>query len=98
MGIKTVDSNQVRNNWREMLDMALSKEIDVVITRYNKPVATILDYEDYLSIRDELTKQRVQWKVQRQLQEESLTTMLASEQVLARMWNTPEEDKAWQNL
>ena len=29
---------------------------------------------------------------------ESLLTMLASEKVLARDWNTKEEDEAWKNL
>jgi prevent-host-death family protein len=98
MGIKTVDSNQARNNWREMLDMALSQEVDVVITRYNKPVVTILDYEDYLSIREELARKRRVRQDRRQLQEEALATMLASERVLAREWDTPEEDEAWQDL
>jgi len=92
MRIKTVDSNQARNNWREMLDMVLGKEIDVVITRYNKPVVTMLDYEDYLSIREELVKKRAQ------RQEEAFQTMLASERILAREWDTADEDEAWQNL
>lgn len=29
---------------------------------------------------------------------ESYATMLASEQVLARDWNTPDEDEAWANI
>ncbi|RMF82896.1 MAG: hypothetical protein D6737_00355 [Chloroflexi bacterium] len=29
---------------------------------------------------------------------ESLATMLASEDVLSREWNTPEEDQAWDDL
>jgi prevent-host-death family protein len=98
MGIKTVDSNEARNNWRAMLDMALSQEVDVVITRYNKPVVTILDYEDYLSIREELAKKRALRQTERRFKEEALATMLASERVLAREWDTPEEDEAWQDL
>lgn len=98
MSIKTIDSNQARNNWRELLDMAQNTDVDVVITRYNKPVVTILDYEDYLTIREELTRQRIERQAQRQYQEEALTTMLASERILAREWDTPEEDAAWQDL
>lgn len=98
MSIKTIDSNQARNNWRELIDMTQNTNVDVVITRYNKPVATLLDYEDYLSIREELAKQRTLRQDQRQHQEEALTTMLASERILAREWNTPEEDAAWQDL
>jgi hypothetical protein len=58
----------------------------------------MLDYEDYLSIREELTRQRIERQAQRQYQEEALTTMLASERILAREWDTPEEDAAWQDL
>jgi hypothetical protein len=31
-------------------------------------------------------------------EEDSFNGLLASERVLARDWNTPEEDAAWQNL
>ncbi len=98
MSIKTIESNQARNNWREMLDIVLGQETDVVITRYNKPVVTMLDYEDYLTIREELVKKRAQRRAQRQQQAESLATMLASEHILAQEWNLPEEDEVWQSL
>ena len=97
MEMKTVDSNRARNNWREMLDMA-NKEIDVVITRYNRPVVTMLDYEDYLGIRDELIRQRRERQQRKQLRGEAMAAMLASERVLARDWDTPQEDEAWQDL
>jgi len=29
---------------------------------------------------------------------EAILTMIASEEVLGREWNTPEEDEAWANL
>ena len=98
MEMKTIDSNQARNNWREMLDMVKNKDIDVVITRYNHPVVTMLDYEDYLGIRDELARQRRERQKRKQLQGEAIATMLASERILARDWDTPEEDEAWQDL
>lgn len=31
-------------------------------------------------------------------QSDSILTMIASEEILARDWNTPEEDEAWANL
>jgi prevent-host-death family protein len=40
MAVKTVDSKQARNNWREVLDTVMAQDIDVVVTRYNKPVIT----------------------------------------------------------
>jgi hypothetical protein len=49
-------------------------------------------------IREELAKKRALRQAQRQLQEEALATMLASERILAREWDTPEEDEAWQDL
>ena len=98
MTVKTLDSNQARNNWREMLDSVLTNETDVVITRYNKPIVTVLAYEDYLTIQDELQRLRVQRQMKRQLTAESLATMIATEQVLAQEWNTPEEDEAWADL
>ena len=98
MTTKTVDSNQARNNWREMLDTVATRQVDVVITRYNKPVVTMLDYEDYLAVRDELARQRARRQAYRQLREEAAATMYASERVLAREWDTPEEDEAWQDL
>ncbi len=97
MEITTIDSNQARKNWRKMLDMA-SKEIDIVITRYNQPVVTMLNYEDYLSIRDELVQRRKEREARQQVRKETFATMLASENVLSREWNSPEEDDAWQNL
>jgi len=98
MTIRIIDSNQARNNWREMLDTVTARQVDVVITRYNKPVVTMLDYEDYLAVRDELARQRALRKANRQLREEAATTMYASERILAREWDTPEEDEAWRDL
>jgi len=98
MSIKILDSNQARKHWREMLDTVLADDTDVVITRYNKPVVTLLAYEDYLSIQHELARRRAERKVMRQVAAESLATMLATERVLAQDWNRPEEDEAWADL
>ncbi len=47
-------------------------------------LATVFDFVSYL--------------VERQGVSESFQTMLASEQVLRRDWDTPEEDAAWADL
>jgi prevent-host-death family protein len=96
--VRKLDSNQARNNWREMLDAVLSKDTDVIITRYDKPLVTVVAYEDYLAVRDELSKQRAARRARGRLAGEALATMMASEHVLAREWNTPEEDDAWADL
>jgi len=98
MTVTMLDSNQARNKWREMLDRVLINNTDVVITRYNKPVVTVVAYEDYLIIRDELTKRRAEREASNRINKSTFATMVASEQVLAREWNTPEEDEAWANL
>lgn len=98
MTVRTLDSNQARNNWREMLDAVLSDDTDIVITRYDKPLVTVVAYEDYLAVRDELKKQRAARRARQRLHGEALATMIASESVLAREWNTPEEDEAWADL
>jgi PHD/YefM family antitoxin component YafN of YafNO toxin-antitoxin module len=98
MTVKTLDSNQARNHWREMLDTVLKNDTDVVITRYDQPVVTMLAYEDYLAVHDELVKQRAARKARQQAERETQATMLASERVLAREWDSPVEDAAWANL
>ena len=44
-----MDSNDARLHWRDVLD-AGAKGLDIVITRYNKPVSVVIDYEDYLAL------------------------------------------------
>jgi prevent-host-death family protein len=98
MTVKTVDSNEARNNWREMLDTVMAQDVDIVVTRYNKPVVTMVSYEDYLIVQDDLVRRRAERKTRQQLESESLATMIAAERVLAREWDTPEEDEAWADL
>ena len=40
----------------------------------------------------------ISYLVERGASSEAFQTMLASEDVLARDWNTPEEDEAWADL
>ncbi|MCA9932354.1 MAG: hypothetical protein KC415_00415 [Anaerolineales bacterium] len=40
----------------------------------------------------------VKRQTKRHKEAESLTTMIASEGILAREWDTPEEDAAWADL
>lgn len=98
MATKSLDSHQARNNWRDVLDTVLIEDTDVVITRYNKPLVALVAYEDYLSVRDALNRHRAERQLHRQQRGEAMATMLASEAVLARDWDTPEEDEAWRDL
>jgi hypothetical protein len=47
-------------------------------------LAVVLDFVDYLAGKQEKS--------------EAYQTMLASEQVLSKDWDTPEEDEAWAHL
>lgn len=98
MTVKTLDSSQARNHWRDLLELALTAGTDVVITRQNKPIVAVMAYEDYLAVREFLSIQRSARHSQPNQLQESRATMYASEQVLAREWDTPEEDEAWADL
>ena len=54
MAVETLDSKDVRSQWRTILDATASGRQDTVITRYGKPVATLIDYDDWLAVQEEL--------------------------------------------
>ena len=54
MTVATLDSNEARAQWRNLLDRAGEGETDIVITRYGKPVATLIDYDDWVALQEEL--------------------------------------------
>lgn len=89
--VKEVESRLARAHWRDLLDDTITGQADVVITRYGKPVTAMIRYEDYVALQDELSRLRA-------TQRESVQTLLASEAVLAREWESPEEDAAWAAL
>jgi prevent-host-death family protein len=73
----TLDSNEARSRWREVLD-AGAKKLDVVITRYGKPVSVVIDYEDYAALQEELDElragQRAQAELDKWLKDPSIAT------------------------
>jgi PHD/YefM family antitoxin component YafN of YafNO toxin-antitoxin module len=86
-----------KENWNKLLQSLKRGHKEVVIVSDDEPVATILSYDDYLAVRDVLARAR-QKRALSIHSEESLATMLASEQALAREWLSPEEDEAWADL
>jgi prevent-host-death family protein len=91
MPIQQLESRTARERWRELLDATTAGETDIVITRHGKPVTAMIRYEDYLAVQKELAELRAK-------RYEAYQTMLASEPVLRRDWETPEEDEAWADL
>lgn len=68
ISFKKLDSNEARSRWREVLD-AGSRKVDVVITRYGKPVSVVIDYEDYEALRETLDDLRAGRRAQAELEE-----------------------------
>lgn len=67
------------------MDSATISRIEDQLRRLSPDkLATVFDFVSYLVEREGLS--------------ESFQTMLASEQVLRRDWDTPEEDAAWVDL
>lgn len=98
MTTKTINSNQARVHWGDTLQLAMSAETDVIITRHNEPIVAVVAYEDYLAVRDFLHQQRVKRQRRDLRMRESRATMYATEAVLQKEWDTPEEDEAWADL
>lgn len=57
MNIKTMKSDAVRQRWRDVVD-EVAAGTDVLVERYNKPVAVVIPYGDYLALRAELEEHR----------------------------------------
>lgn len=98
MPTKTINSKQARVHWSDTLQLAMSAGTDVIITRHNEPIVAVVAYEDYLAVRDFLHQQRAKRLPQDSRVQESRATMYATEAVLQKEWDTPEEDEAWADL
>jgi prevent-host-death family protein len=54
MPVKVLDSNTARAQWRDILDEASSRDTDVVVARYGKPMVAVIAYDDFLALQEEL--------------------------------------------
>jgi prevent-host-death family protein len=50
-------SDAIRQRWRDVMD-EVAAGTDVLVERYNKPVAAVIPYEDYVALREELEEHR----------------------------------------
>ena len=57
--VATLESNEVRGRWSELVAATASGETDVVITQQGEPVLAIIDYVDYLAIVEALEDARL---------------------------------------
>jgi prevent-host-death family protein len=55
---QTLNTNEARTRWRDIIDAAHAGQSDIVIERYGKPMVVIIPYEDYLALEEELEELR----------------------------------------
>jgi prevent-host-death family protein len=67
MTVSTLKSDVARNSWRDVLDQVAAGD-DVVIERYNKPIAALIRYEDYVALQEELDELRAAQRAQAALE------------------------------
>jgi hypothetical protein len=65
------------------------EQFGYVYKPYETGTVTYSSNKTFVAIRVEVDEEK---------EDSSLATMIASEEVLARDWETPEEDEAWANL
>jgi prevent-host-death family protein len=58
MQINVLKSDNARQHWRDVLDQVAAGK-DVIIERYNKPLAAIIPYEVYLALLEEIDEWRI---------------------------------------
>lgn len=58
VGVRILKSTETRQNWRDVLD-AVCAGNDVVIERYEKPVAALIAYEDFIALGEALDDLRL---------------------------------------
>ena len=59
----TINSDDVRLQWREVLDNA--RRVDTIVTRYRKPMAVVIDYDAWLAVKPALDE----WRRKRAIEE-----------------------------
>ena len=57
MQAKVMGAEEVRREWRTVVDAVLAGE-DVVVERYSRPAVAVIAYDDYAAIRQELEELR----------------------------------------
>ena len=65
---QTFTSDDARKRWRDLIDLAYADQTEVVIERYNKPVAVLVNYEQYQTMKALLSELRVINQAEKNLQ------------------------------
>jgi PHD/YefM family antitoxin component YafN of YafNO toxin-antitoxin module len=65
---ETFTSDDARKRWRDLLDMAYADRAEAMIERYNKPVAVLVNYDQYQTIKALLDEIRMIKQAEKNLQ------------------------------
>lgn len=57
MKIARMSNEEARINFHNLIENAI-KRIDTIIERYNRPMAVVIPYDDYIAIKDVLEEYR----------------------------------------
>ncbi len=82
MTTKILKSDEARQSWRDVLDSVTTGD-QVVIERYNKPVAALISYADFLALHEEL---------------EDLRAARRAEAAYAAWQEDPARARAWEDI
>ena len=81
---KVMGAEEVRREWRTVVDAVLAGE-DVVVERYSRPAVAVIAYDDYAAIRRELEELRATRRTNQ------LRTAWQQGKVKALPWEAPGE-------
>ena len=102
---KTIGLADLQHELRAIFEEVVGEGVEYVLTRSDRPEAVLIRYDEFLDLlegqqREEPLQQteRRSLRLRERSSPETYATMLASEQVLRRDWDSPEEDAAWVNL
>lgn len=102
---KTIGFADLQRELRAVFEEVVGEGVEYVLTRSDRPEAVLIRYDAFLDLLKGQIQEGIPEQTRRKflpLREhsspEAYATMLASEQVLRRDWDSSEEDAAWANL
>ncbi len=57
MAVQTMNANEARKRWRDVID-AVQTGQSVIVERFGKPVAAVISYEDYVAALETIEEER----------------------------------------
>jgi prevent-host-death family protein len=54
MNTKVMQADQVRSDWRDVMDEVSAGKSTVLVQRYKKPVVAVISYDDFLVLQERI--------------------------------------------